>query len=71
MFSFRIDARAHYMPDSIRIVIRYGWLGGVDSELTEIVPKERFCTDKRFAEYVLDSLLDKAKQVLWEREMKP
>jgi len=66
MFSFRIDARAHHLPDTIQIEIRYGWWGEKDSILTEIVPKERFCTDKRFSTYVLDSLVDKAKQVLSE-----
>lgn len=70
MFSFRIDAIAHFLPDSIQLVIRYGSLGGPESELTEIVPKERFCSDKMFSKYVLDSLVDKAKRVLEEREMK-
>lgn len=69
MFKFSIRAYKHHLQDAFTIRMEYGWDTDKNmSILEEVLPRERFCSDKNFSKYVIDSLMEKARSSLIERD---
>ena len=59
---FSMTALKYFRPDYLEIKMEYGFDNKKDHILTEIVPKERFYNEKKFTEYIIKSMFDKAEQ---------
>lgn len=68
MFCFNIKSYKSEREGFIEIRMEY-WLNE-DKErsiMVEFVPREKFCDDKKYSEYILDSMFFKAKQNIWNK----
>jgi len=63
MFEFSMIAHKYYREGYIEIRMKYRF-GEHDDWVTisEIVPKERFCEDMKYAERVIDNLFDRSRR---------
>ena len=63
MFEFSMLAHKYFREGYIEIRMKYRF-GEYESwqEIIEIVPKERFCEDKKYAERIIDNLFDRSRR---------
>ena len=60
---FRLTAIRNTHPNYLEIRAEYKWWDEKTwSSFIEVVPRERFLNDKEFAEYTIDSIMDKIRQ---------